>query len=181
MTVSELHCAKIGDGLVLLSTRVVLQVRSTRSWPRQRCGTGVRIGWWVYASGGLWSPRRTVCTARPAWLAPQRHAVHARLPDHKRTALPIRTCLHARWLQRREFRYAICRSCSRSVGRRAVTTYVRPVWIMRRVWTPRGDEDRSASQRYCLRVRLSRPYAFCARIPQAFRRRTGRGRSRRHR
>jgi hypothetical protein len=26
-----------------------------------------------------------------------------------------------------------CRSCSRSVARHAVTTYVRPVWIMRRV------------------------------------------------
>lgn len=47
--------------------------------------------------------------------------------------------------------------------------------------TPRVDEDRSASQRYCLRLRLSRLHAFCARLPPAFRHRAGRRRSRRYR
>ncbi|MCK1457117.1 hypothetical protein IVB34_01770 [Bradyrhizobium sp. 2] len=47
--------------------------------------------------------------------------------------------------------------------------------------TPRVDEDRSAAQRYCLRLRLSRLHAFCARLPPAFRHRAGRRRSRRHR
>jgi hypothetical protein len=41
----------------------------------------------------------------------------------------------------------------------------------------RVDEDRSASQRYRLRLRLSRLHVFCARIPPAFRRRAGRRRS----
>ena len=50
-----------------------------------------------------------------------------------RTALPILTSLRARWLPRREFPCAICRSCSRSAGRHAVTTYLRAVWIVRRV------------------------------------------------
>jgi len=43
--------------------------------------------------------------------------------------------------------------------------------------TPRVDEDRSASQRYRLRLRLSRLHVFCARISTAFRHRTGRRRS----
>ena len=47
--------------------------------------------------------------------------------------------------------------------------------------TPRVDEDRSASQRYCLRLRLSRLHVFCARIPPAFRHHAGRRRSRRPR
>ena len=43
--------------------------------------------------------------------------------------------------------------------------------------TPRVGEDRSASQRYCIRLRLSRLHVFCARISPAFWHRAGRRRS----
>jgi hypothetical protein len=44
-----------------------------------------------------------------------------------RTALPILTSLRVMWLPRWEFRYAICRACSRAAVRHAVTTYLRSV------------------------------------------------------
>ena len=83
--------------------------------------------WWSMISSAHYSRRpRQLAHATPTNCLVASAAL-------SRTALPIRISLRVRWPPRWEFRCAICRACSRTAGRHAVTTYLRAAWITRRI------------------------------------------------
>ena len=122
--------------------------------------------------GALYAP------PSPAWLTPQRQAVRARMRHHQGPLCRSGHLSPGSSCRDRNFAALFAEAFhSPRVDMRSLHIFAPSGSCGASDRTPRVDEDRSASQRYRLRLRLSRLHVFCARISTAFRHRTGRRRS----